>query len=98
MGKNKTFIYKYRENLINRRKNSLELDRNEILSVSIKECDELYLFWDSMADAAGVNIYLSFNQRKYALMRVYDYLGEEDFYNGNYPPIAPYWQFNEYYP
>lgn len=91
INENKTFASGYVNNLRKRVGSGLEIDREEKLNNAIKEANDIYLFWDAMADV--YNESLTFGQRKAALIRIYIFLGEDDFYQGNYPPAAPFWRF-----
>jgi hypothetical protein len=86
------FNRNYRRHLVERQ--CLELDRNEKISYAIRETDLLYKIYDAARDARCEFYYITV--RRAALKKLKDFLGDEDYTANNFPPIVPFWYFNEY--
>lgn len=83
------FNRSYREHLEKRK----ELERAFAYEVqeTLQETDRLYQVWDAIRDTRCEYYYVTV--RRQALKRVRDTIGEQAFYNGNYPPHVPVWRF-----
>jgi hypothetical protein len=57
----------------------------------LAEVDRLYQIWDAIRDSRCEYYYITV--RRQALKKVRDAIGEEAFYNGNFPPHVPLWHF-----
>ena len=79
------------------------LEQEMLLNVSnykARECGDalhetkiLFSFWDSVRDAKTEFYYI--HVRRYGLKKVIGAIGEENFYNGNFPDSVPTWRFRE---
>jgi hypothetical protein len=58
---------------------------------TLAEVDCLYHLWDAIRDSRCEYYYVTV--RRQALKKVRDTVGEEAFYNGNFPPHVPLWRF-----
>ena len=65
--------------------------RSNELRAAKEETEILYQVWDCVRDARCEYYYVHI--RRQALKRLYDMLGEVDFWKGNLPPHVPYWRF-----
>jgi hypothetical protein len=95
------FAYHFNIYIQSRIDSGLENDRIETFKTIKGESEELWNFWRNMRIAIGdsnpgmpYSRKYTFIARKEALIAIFDYLGEEDFYNGNYPPNVPIWRYN----
>lgn len=68
-------------------------DWEEKILPVIQENKRLRMFWEYMHGAATDFQYIPV--RRMNLKRAIDMIGEEDFYNNNYPPFVPIWRFTE---
>jgi hypothetical protein len=68
-----------------------EPDRQEIIKVVMNECDQLYEVWDKAVEAKSH--WRSIYDRRAALARFKELVGEEAYYTGNLPPYVPHWRF-----
>jgi hypothetical protein len=62
-------------------------DQQEVLN----EVDRLYTIWDAIRDCRCEYYYITV--RRQALKKVRELIGDDAFYNGNYPPHVPVWRF-----
>lgn len=71
----------------------LELDMTDICDVILRENSELYKIYDYMRDAKSTNYNVPC--RKYAIKKLIDAIGEENYRDGIFPPNIPTWRFRE---
>jgi hypothetical protein len=79
----------YREQLEKRRE--LEHSRATEYQEILQEAERLFRLWEAIRDTRCEYYYV--NVRRQALKRVRDTIGEQAFYNGNFPPHVPVWRF-----
>lgn len=84
------FNRRYRRHLEERRE--LELDRAAIIGTAIQETEDLHEVWDAVRDAQYDYCYVV--QRRKALLKLKQLLGEEDYMSMTLPPNVPHWRFN----
>jgi hypothetical protein len=58
---------------------------------ALREADRLYHLWDAIRDSRCEYYYITV--RRQALKKVRDLIGDDAFYNGNFPPHVPVWRF-----
>ena len=71
----------------------LEIDRADILGEAVAECDSLYRVLDAARDGRADYYYTCV--RRFALKRLRDDLGPEDWATGTLPMCVPTWRFVE---
>lgn len=79
----------YREHLEKRKE--LEHTFADEYQDALQESDRLFQVWEAIRDTRCEYYYVTV--RRQALKRVRDSIGEQAFYNGNYPPHVPIWRF-----
>lgn len=66
---------------------------SQMTTIIEKECDVLWLAWDSLDDAKN-DLFSEYRRRK-ALGVLAKTIGPEAFMRGEMPPHVPYWRFQE---
>jgi hypothetical protein len=79
----------YGEHLKKRR--DLEHSSASEYQEALQETERLFRIWEDIRTTRVEYLYV--NARREALKRVRDTIGEQAFYNGNFPPHVPVWRF-----
>lgn len=83
------FNREYRSNLSALKE--IDLVNTETITTTISETDKLYQVWDLIRDCRCEYYYISV--RRLALKKLFELIGPNNYYSGQYPPYVPFYRF-----